>query len=251
MQTTKEKFLNGRDTLFENLFSKLLTQINQETFFKFCDKLLELVSEIDLTNYQTETVFNTETYTYETKVIKTYAYACNSIAHAGKLIVKTDEFEQAVYTSLCELREFDLRLMYEVIRTVFNVSQTKLLLFEFYDLALLYSTFQTNKYNRAYILSRPYFTEIDEQIELYFNASLEDVKLAYLKLDNSVNYTDEVLLQKINLALSQGNYPNAFVHLAKALCIQRQIFAVKKGKEIRFERRLLLWKMKNRQLLNK
>lgn len=225
--------VNKRIELLEPLFLKIKASLHDKTLEKLKHEISNLLQEYDLTHYDVEQFFNEQLARYEYKVTRFGPEACEKFiklsAHDGLVDNALD--------SLAEIHFLDPRLFYGLVRKIFRFSRTKLLLLEFYDLTLLYASYRTNKYNRAYVLSQPYFREVDESVEAYFQATFEDVQFAFFKLKNDLEYVDEVLIQQVDLALENENYSKAFIPLAKALCINKNLFAIKRT-QIEFVRRL-------------
>lgn len=230
-----EQATEKRTELLDLILQKISVQLDHKLIQRLKRELLDLMEEYDLTHYEVEEYFQEQTGRYEYQVVLIEPEACKRLLSAnGDLDVSL------AVDSLVDIHTVEPRLFYEVVGKLFKIPRNKLLLFEFYDLTLLYATYRTNKYNRAYILSQPYFREVDEAIEEYFQATFDDVQYAFLKLDNVLDYADEVLIQQVDFALEEGNYAKAFVPLAKALGISKGIYAVKKKSEIQFVRRLSL-----------
>lgn len=225
-----------RTELFETVLEKIVEQLDYKTLSKLKREVECMLEEYDLSHYDVDASFNIELQRYEYTITRTEPLACLRF-------VELDDLDlDVVRDSLTEIHNADTRLFYSLVRKVFRLSQQKLLLFEFYDLTLLYASYQTDKYTRAYVLSHVYFREVDDAIENYFNATYDDVQYVFLKLNTVLKYVDEILLQQVDLALEQDNYSKAFVPLVKALCINKGLFTIKRYQrdQIEFVRRLTL-----------
>lgn len=240
--TRQELIESKRQELFDELIKYAISNFQKETLIKLKHVISSMLDEYDFTILDVLTEFTHGR--YKTYYIEKPCEVCLMLAKASDEQLSSLEKEDAItylLEAFEELHECDVRFFYYIVSKLFEkVNKKRLLLFEFYDLSYQYALYTASDYERAYILSQSYFTELDEKVKEYFQATKDDVYFAYLKLNDSLKYVDKGLISKIAIALSQDDNETAFVYLARALCITNFTYASKQKNEITYVRGLKL-----------
>jgi len=235
-----ELLLSKQQELFDELIKYAVSNIKKDTLVKLKQIISSMLDEYDFSFWDAVTVI--ENKRYKTYYVEIQCETCLSLTKVSTEQLTCLEKEYAIeylIVALSELHLCDIRLFYSIFKKLFNVKK-RILLFEFYDLAYLFASYNGDKYTKSYLLTQSYYKDIDEQVKEYFNASKEDVQYILLKIQDKLEYVDEALLNKIDIVLSQDAFDEAFVHLAKALCITKFVYAIKNKNEITYTRGLKL-----------
>lgn len=230
--TKRELFESKRQELFDEVIKYAISNIQKDTLVKLKQIIISMLDEYDFTILDVITVIENER--YKTHYVEKQCETCLYLTQTSDEQLSSLEKEYAIeylIKALTELHSCDIRLFYTIFKKLFNVKK-RILLFEFYDLAYLFASYNSDKYTKSYLLTQSYYKDIDEQVKEYFNASKEDVQYILLKIQDKFEYIDEALINRINIVLSQDAFDEAFVHLAKALCITNFVYAIRSKNEI-------------------